>query len=121
VLTIQEEGRTVFFSTHILNELERVADNIAIIDRGKLKVSGEIDSLKASVKTIRMTFENEPPPNIEIEGLLRSQGNGRDCLVTVTDYTDDKLGRLRQMYEPASVEPRDLTLDEIFEAFVLGR
>ncbi len=120
VLAIQEEGRTVFFSTHILGELERVADHIAIIDRGRLKVAGAIDSLKASIRTIRLTFENAPPESIEIEGLLRAQYNGRDCLVTVTDFSEDKLGRLREKYNPNGLETQSLSLDEIFEAFVLG-
>ena len=120
VLAIQEEGRTVFFSTHILSELERVADSIAIIDRGKLKVAGEIDTLKTSVRTIRMTFENTPPPTIDVDGLLRVQGNGRDCLVTLTDFSEDKLAFLKQKYEPSSLEPRSVSLDEIFEAYVLG-
>jgi len=120
VLAIQEEGRTVFFSTHILGELDRVADRIAIIDRGRLKVAAEIDALKASVKTIRMTFENTPPEDIRIEGLLRTQGNGRDCMVTLTDYTEDKLALLKQKYNPLGIEDRSLSLDEIFEAYVLG-
>jgi ABC-2 type transport system ATP-binding protein len=121
VLAIQEEGRTVFFSTHILGELERVADRIAIIDRGRLKVAGEIDSLKSTVKTIRLTFEDTAPADIEVPGLLRIQSNGRDCFVTVTDFTEDKLGLLKQRYSPVNVEARSLSLDEIFEAFVLGR
>jgi len=121
VRAIQEEGRTVFFSTHILGELERVADGIAIIDRGRLKVASAIDSLKASVKTVRLTFENTPPPGIEIDGLLRTEGNGRDCLVTLTDFSEDKLALLKQRYNPVGLESRTLSLDEILEAFVLGR
>ena len=121
VLAIQEEGRTVFFSTHILGELERVADNIAIIDRGRLKVASSIDSLKTSVKTVRMTFEDTPPMDIQAEGLLRIRGNGRDCFVTLTDFTDEKLADLKQKYNPVSLETSNLNLDEIFEAFVLGR
>ncbi len=121
VRAIQEEGRTVFFSTHILSELERVADSIAIIDRGRLKVAGEIDALKASVRTVRMTFEDAPPPVIHVDGLLRVQGNGRDCLVTLTDFSEDKLAFLKQKYNPSGIEPRSVSLDEIFEAYVLGR
>jgi len=120
VSAIQEEGRTVFFSTHILNELERVAGSIAIIDRGRLKVAGEIDSLKSTVKSVRLTFENTPP-DIRVEGLLRTQSNGRDLFVTLTDFSEEKLGRLKQEYKPANLEVHSLSLDEIFEEFVLSR
>jgi ABC-2 type transport system ATP-binding protein len=120
VVAIQEEGKTVFFSTHILSELERVADSIAIIDRGKLKVAGEIDALKSSVRTIRMTFEDTPPSIIDVDGLLRVQGNGRDCFVTLNDFSEDKLELLKQKYNPLGLESQRVSLDEIFEAFVLG-
>jgi len=120
VSAIQEEGRTVFFSTHMLSELERVANSIAIIDRGRLKVAGEIDSLKATVKSVRLTFE-DTPPEIRVEGLLRTQANGRDIFVTITDFTNEKLSRLEREYDPVSWEVRSLSLDEIFEEFVLSR
>ncbi len=42
-----EEGITVFFSTHYMEEAERMADRIAIIDNGKIVVEGTADRLKA--------------------------------------------------------------------------
>ncbi|RJP65881.1 MAG: ABC transporter ATP-binding protein [Candidatus Abyssobacteria bacterium SURF_17] len=121
VMALQEEGRTVFFSTHILSELERVADTVAIIDRGKLKVAGEIDLLKTTVKSVRLTFENSPPNDILIDGLLRVQSDGRDCLLTLTDFSEDKLGQLKQRYQPMRAEVCNLSLDEIFAEYVLSR
>ena len=84
-------------------------------------MSGEIDSLKSTVKIIRLTFQDSPPERIEAEGLLRTQHNGRDCFVTLTGFNEDKLGQLRQRYSPISSEVRSLTLDEIFEEFVLSQ
>jgi ABC-2 type transport system ATP-binding protein len=43
---MQQEGRTVLFSTHMLHEVERVADQVIIVDRGRLVQSGTIDDLK---------------------------------------------------------------------------
>lgn len=40
------EKKTVFFSTHILGDVERVCDSVAIIDKGKLIVEGELEELK---------------------------------------------------------------------------
>lgn len=120
VLSIQKEGRTIFFSTHILSELERVADSVAIIDRGRLKTAGEIDSLKSSLKSVRLTFENSPPSQIAIEGLMRVQSNGRDCVITVRNYTEEKSAQLKQRYNPIHMEAHDLSLDEVFTEFVLS-
>jgi len=50
---IREGGRTVFFSTHILSDVERVADEVGILAQGKLRVSESLDSLKETVKRVR--------------------------------------------------------------------
>jgi len=45
---MQQEGRTVLVSTHLLHEVERVADQVLIIDQGRLVKSGTVDELKSS-------------------------------------------------------------------------
>jgi len=42
---LRSEGKTVFFSSHELGEVETVCDRVGIIDRGELKVEGRIDDL----------------------------------------------------------------------------
>jgi len=44
---MQQEGRTVLYSTHLLHEVERVADQAIILDRGRVAQAGSIDDLKA--------------------------------------------------------------------------
>lgn len=41
------EGRTVFLSSHILSEVERICDRVAIVDRGRLVAEGTLDELRA--------------------------------------------------------------------------
>jgi ABC-type multidrug transport system ATPase subunit len=43
---IQQQGRTVLISSHLLHEVERVADQVVIIDRGRLVESGGLEDLK---------------------------------------------------------------------------
>jgi ABC-2 type transport system ATP-binding protein len=43
---IQQDGRTVLFSSHLLHEVERVADQVVIIDNGRLVESGSIEEIK---------------------------------------------------------------------------
>jgi ABC-2 type transport system ATP-binding protein len=45
---IQQEGRTVLFSSHLLHEVERVADQVVILDRGRLVRSGSVEEFKRS-------------------------------------------------------------------------
>jgi ABC-2 type transport system ATP-binding protein len=46
--TIADEGRTVLFSSHLLDEVERVADHVTMIHRGSIVLSAPLDALKAS-------------------------------------------------------------------------
>ena len=47
----EQEGMTIFFTTHYLQEAEAVADRIAIIDHGKIKVLGTAEELKQQTNT----------------------------------------------------------------------
>ncbi len=120
VRAIQEEGRTVFFSTHILQELEQVADWVGILDKGRLRAAAPVDELKASVKRYELTLEGPAPTSIQLDGLLRSASSGRDLIVTARGEPGVIVSRLRDAYSPLSIETHSLSLDEIFAEIVLG-
>ena len=48
IRTIAHEGRTVLFSSHLLNEVERVADHVTMISHGRIALSAPLDELKRS-------------------------------------------------------------------------
>ena len=121
VRAIQEEGRTVFFSTHILQELEQVADWVGILDRGKLMIASPVDELKASVKRYELTLEGPAPTSVEMQGVLRLAASGRDLILTAQGEPGVIVSHLRQAYNPLSIEAISLSLDEIFAEIVLSR
>src|SRR5262249_10914576 len=45
ILSLKKEGKTVFFSTHILNDVETLCDRVAIVNHGKLVGSGCLSEL----------------------------------------------------------------------------
>jgi ABC-2 type transport system ATP-binding protein len=47
----EKEGMTIFFTTHYMEEAEKIAERIAIIDHGKIVASGTLEELKAQTKT----------------------------------------------------------------------
>jgi ABC-2 type transport system ATP-binding protein len=57
-----DEGVTVLFSSHRLNEVEQVADHLCLIHKGRTLMDGPIDDLKASCKRVVMVFTNDSQP-----------------------------------------------------------
>jgi len=51
IRTIAEEGRTVLFSSHLLEEVERVADHVTMISQGKIVLSAPLPTIKESYRT----------------------------------------------------------------------
>jgi ABC-type multidrug transport system ATPase subunit len=48
IRTIAEEGRTVLFSSHLLDEVEQVADHVTMIDRGRIVLSAPLGEIRAA-------------------------------------------------------------------------
>lgn len=66
ILRLKEEGKTVFFSTHILSDVEMICDRIAIVVQGKIKGQGLLsDILKPAVQSVDLCIRNGQPALLE--------------------------------------------------------
>jgi ABC-2 type transport system ATP-binding protein len=114
---LQGEGRTVFYSSHLLYEVEPLADVVAILDAGRIIRSAAVEDLQRDVKRVilsSVSLTHSPRP----EKLLDVTRDGARWLITV-DEAENWIASLRAGGCDLVVE--DLSLDEIFEAFVIGR
>lgn len=112
-----EESKTVFFSSHIVHEVERIADWIGVVDAGRLVWCSTIDDLKASVKRMVLTFNTQPASLSSIPGVLCIETIGRQAAVTVRDFSDATLGAARSL-APVDIKVDGLGLEDIFVALV---
>jgi len=115
---LQTNGVTVFFSSHLLYEIEPVADHVAILDGGKIVKQGETFQLRESVKKIVLLAS----PAIDfskITGLLDVARYGDRLALTIEDCDASKISALKNSSDDFAREIR-LNLDEIFEAYVIG-
>ena len=67
---IQRKGRTILFSSHILSDVERVADHIAIINQGRLRADCTMEEFRSAVRKVILHFDSTPPRELAIPGLL---------------------------------------------------
>jgi ABC-2 type transport system ATP-binding protein len=114
---LQTSGCTVLYSSHLLDEVEAVADAVAILDRGEIVRTATTDRLRDEVKQVVLAVDSlaeAPPP----EGLLDVRRHDDRVAIIV-----DQAGRYIQQLSAGGIDHNvvDLSLDEIFEAFVIGR
>lgn len=104
----QEKGVTIFFSSHILSEVQRICDRVAIIKEGRLIQVDKVENLtKNTFKTITLIYpEQQPLPEVTIEGIIRSQTqDNRQTLL----YSGD-IRRLLAQLQPLPI--MDLLIEE---------
>ena len=114
---IQQEGRTVFFSSHIVHEVERVADWVGIIDKGKLIWCSPMEELKSNVKRLVLSFDSIPSALSAIPGVLSIENAGRQSAVTVKDFSEVTVAAAKSL-NPTDLSVQDLNLEDIFVAMV---
>jgi len=65
--TVQAEGGTVFFSTHLLHEMERIADEVIIMHEGRVLLRDSVERLKGNRKRLRAVFAGASAPDFQID------------------------------------------------------
>jgi ABC-2 type transport system ATP-binding protein len=114
---LQCEGRTVFYSSHLLYEVEPVADEVAILHNGRIMRQAGTELLRADVKQIILNHEALVAMHRQLS-ILDERIEGERVAVTV-DGAEHALQRLGR--EGVEFRVVDLNLDEIFEAYVAGK
>ncbi|OAT79349.1 ABC transporter ATP-binding protein [Desulfotomaculum copahuensis] len=117
---MSKEGRTIIFSSHQLQDVERIADRVAFLLRGGLILSRPLEQLLAEEKKVRVLFPGPPPAELEKwPGVRRVAREGSRLLISLSGRLDEVLVRL-QRYEGAAFDVLDQTLEDIFVEYAGG-
>lgn len=87
---VPAEGGTVIYATHLVADLERVADELAYVERGRVSLRAGIEELKARVRRATFVFEGDAPAAVPGIAALDVERDGRR-LELVTDEADAAL------------------------------
>ena len=117
IRTIAHEGRTVLFSSHLLDEVEQVADHVTMISQGRVALSAPLHAMKQSHRCVTVRFPQPRPRPPDVAGVLRWDGAGQDWTAVCRG------GRASCRPPPPAwgahiVAERAPTLDELFFAHV---
>lgn len=112
-----EEGRTAVIATHKLDEVERICDRVAILDHGKLKLSGDLDEIRSNWKWLEVSGtipEEEIRQWKEVHGVEKTL---RGFKITIRSNPTSVAERLKTFINGA-IDLFDMNLREIYLASI---
>jgi len=115
--TVSQEGRTVLFSSHLLDEVERVSDHVALLDKGRVMVQGPLDEVREAHRVLTVRFDGPRPRPPEVAGMFGWEGSGQEWSA-VSCLSAGEVRVAAATWGARVVEERSPSLDKIFMARV---
>ncbi|MGZ0166595.1 MAG: ABC transporter ATP-binding protein [Planctomycetales bacterium] len=119
IRTVADEGRTVLFSSHLLDEVQRVSDHVAVLHLGKMLLTSPMDDVLTSHHRLTVRFEQPLDSPLKIDSALRCEGEGREWTVLCNGEQAAVEAQLSEL-NGEIVDRSAPTLDEIFVARMNG-
>jgi ABC-2 type transport system ATP-binding protein len=116
---IQRQGRTILFSSHILGDVERVADRIGIMVNGVLRVDCRTETFRESVRKLVLEFAGYPPEAPVVPRMVSTRQVGTSLEMVLVGYDDEQREAVEAL-QPLSIEVLDLNLEDAFIEYTRG-
>jgi ABC-2 type transport system ATP-binding protein len=115
VRAVADDGRTVIFSSHLLDEVERMSDHVTMMQQGRVTLSGVLDDVRRDYQRSRVHFVDhfDQPPVLDTA--LAMEGGGRSWSV-IHSGSPEQFRHSVMARGGEVVDSRDATLEEIFLA-----
>ncbi len=120
VRDVAGEGRTVFFSSHLLDEVERVSDYVAIMVRGKIILSDSLDNIRANHHRMTVRFPQPRDDEPVFSGALSCTGSGHLWTVICNGQREAIRHEVDEQ-EASVVDEQSPSLEEVFVAHAKSR
>jgi len=114
---VSDEGGAVVYASHLVHDIERVADNVVFLDEGMKRFEASVEHLKDTTRRARAVFENGAPDALQFDGKIDAQADGRVLTVVAEDPGRDLDRRLRSL-GASEVEVESISLEDILIAFL---
>ncbi len=108
-----DQQSAIIFSSHIVTDMERVANQVWLLQQQRLIWQGELDALKESVVRLHIRAEQPLPNPLPLANSLRQQVQDKHATVTVQHWHPDQQAQLQQQLQ-AQIRVEPLNLEDIF-------
>ena len=112
----RQEGRTAFVSSHVLPEIQRIADRVAIVGEGRLQLVESVERLRARAFTrVEATFAASPPPGVfgGVPGVRELDRHGPVVLFAL-EGSIDPLVKALAGFEVRALDVHEADLEDVF-------
>ncbi|MDP4242546.1 MAG: ABC transporter ATP-binding protein [Bacteroidota bacterium] len=117
LLRLKSEGKTVFLNSHLLSEVERISDRVAILDHGKVIREGRVEELTRAGETYELKLDRLD--DVVLEQLHARITNAEERAIEIDCASSDDLNRAMDTLRAAginiaSMAPKRSSLEDIF-------
>jgi ABC-2 type transport system ATP-binding protein len=119
-------GKTVFFSSHILSEVESIADRVAVLRQGTIVLNEELDNLRESQKMLRLTYTEQPSAEEmtvlrRLPGVRQLEQEGRTVRLRIEGNVDELIGIIQgRPYALRDLEVVPVHLEDLLLEYIKG-
>lgn len=114
LIEVASDGkRAIIFSSHIVSDMERIANEVWMLQNGRLSYQGGLDELKESIARVTISADAELPSPLLLENIISLRHHGRQATVTLANWKPELQQQLSQQFN-ARVMVEYLSLEDIF-------
>lgn len=113
----QEDGGTIFVSSHLIQEIAGLVDHVGILDGGTLRTSAPLDELRARLRRFELTFaDGEPPVELACPGVLHRRSRARKTVLTVDFHRaeEEAVREALAAADPSKIFDEALSLEDLY-------
>jgi ABC-2 type transport system ATP-binding protein len=116
---LQNQKGTVLFTSHILRDVDRIADRIGIMMDGVLRVDCSLDTFRTSVKKILLRFGRQVPECPSFRGMVSCRRVGNSLELITVGFDDDQRAHLESL-APHAIDVLQLSVEDAFIEYTRG-
>ncbi|MCA8949171.1 MAG: DUF4162 domain-containing protein, partial [Planctomycetes bacterium] len=118
ILQMKRDGRTVIFSTHVMEQAEQLCDSVMMIHKGKLAFGGTIAAIKAGRDFgIQIHYDGDGRVLEDLPGVERVNDNGKSAEIYLR-HGEDPQAALRWLLDRLTIRSFDYREPSLHEIFI---
>jgi ABC-2 type transport system ATP-binding protein len=120
VYATRKADRTIIFSSHLLADIERMADHIAVLDYSVLRAQCSLETFRSCVQQFVLRFDTKPPElPPSMRGVIQCIPRGNQLRLTMVNVTEETRAAMSSM-NPKSIEEVPISLEDAFVSYLGG-